>query len=384
MSSQRVVFANNLRGLAALIVLISHYFGAFWDRREEVAYLINAPLLSPEQFNAPTLVTLINFQPYFNWGAYGVALFFLISGFVIPFSLQRYTWKQFISNRLLRILPTYIVGFTITLTAIYLCSLYFSNPWPFSSKEIIIHYMPAIRDLLNSRNIDGIIWTLEIEMKFYFICLLAIICFRKKSMLVFGIPIILLCLSLVLGTQLDTLQQHALHYFQAVRNLLFFSKFIIFMFIGVVFNYLYQEKLTEEVCSVLVLSFFVMFAGLWTIGPEHASSMQIWSYGAAVLTFALLYYKPHYLPQQSCLDFLAKISYPLYVIHGLTGYIGLRILLDKQVPLFVALSLVTTSAFGLAWLIHRYIEVPTHLLGKHKINKHPSYEFNIRKLRDLL
>ncbi len=42
-----------------------------------------------------------------NFGAFGVALFFLISGFVIPLSFQSYGRLDFLVARFFRIYPTY-------------------------------------------------------------------------------------------------------------------------------------------------------------------------------------------------------------------------------------------------------------------------------------
>jgi len=41
-------------------------------------------------------------------GGFGVALFFLISGFVIPFSFLRYTRTGFAIARILRLWPAYM------------------------------------------------------------------------------------------------------------------------------------------------------------------------------------------------------------------------------------------------------------------------------------
>lgn len=101
-------------------------------------------------------------------GGYGVALFFLISGFVIPFSLRKSGFLEFLVSRMFRIVPTYFFGFTITLLAIFLCSCYFGRDWPFSYREIFIHYIPGIRDLFWTRGIDGIIWTLERQLPAFF------------------------------------------------------------------------------------------------------------------------------------------------------------------------------------------------------------------------
>ena len=108
---ERVEFANTLRGFACLAVIIAHYFGVFWCARPTVMSLINAPGESAKAIEAPRWIAAINQIPYFSWGAFGVGIFFLISGFVIPYSLEKATFAAFCIGRLFRILPTYFVGF---------------------------------------------------------------------------------------------------------------------------------------------------------------------------------------------------------------------------------------------------------------------------------
>ena len=125
MQNQKIEFANTLRGFAALSVIVSHYYGVFWSSRAAVETLTNSPALPLETHPVPYHILWLHLFPLFNWGAYGVALFFIISGFVIPFSLRKMGWVSFTVNRILRIMPTYIVGFTITLLAIFVSGRWF-------------------------------------------------------------------------------------------------------------------------------------------------------------------------------------------------------------------------------------------------------------------
>nr|WP_273869026.1 hypothetical protein [Serratia odorifera] len=83
----KVVFADQLRVLAFISVVITHWVGRFWEAQPVVAYLTKSPEIigiTPHYIDR-----LMPPVPWFDYGSFGVAVFFLISGFVIPFSLKK-------------------------------------------------------------------------------------------------------------------------------------------------------------------------------------------------------------------------------------------------------------------------------------------------------
>lgn len=362
--NSRIDFANTLRGFAALAVVISHYYGVFWSNRAAVEAITNAPALPLETHAIPGYISWLHILPIFNWGAYGVALFFIISGFVIPFSLQKMSWIGFSVNRILRIMPTYFVGFSVTLLAILISSEYFSREWPFSTREVLIHYIPGIRDLMWSRGIDGIVWTLEIEMKFYLVCTILIVWFRQQSLKVFFAPVALFAFALYLNRMIPIWGNTNTSAWQLAMTYMTASQYIIYMFIGVLFHYLYRGKIDANKAYLGIGGLFAVFCVHWWAGPYSANLGVAWSYAFALLTFAFSYSFPHLFKSNRVFDFLADISYPLYVIHGVAGYIALRIMLDVGWKAWVSLLIVTAACLFLSWLLHVLIESPFQKLGK--------------------
>lgn len=359
---KRVEFANTLRGFAAVAVLISHYFGVFWLRRPAVGSLTNTPVLQ-EIHATPQYVAWLNAFPLFHWGAYGVALFFIISGFVIPFSFQTSSAPRFIVNRIFRILPTYAVGFSITLTAIYCASAYFAKPWPYTADEVLIHYVPGLRDVMGSRGIDGIVWTLEVEMKFYLLCAAMCALFQRRSLAVFLAPVALFLIALWLGRQLPSIQSSVtLHRLALVA--LMSAQFLVFMFIGVAFHYLHQRQLDPNKAYLCIGTLLAMFYIQWWAGPSSASLSFAPSYGFAVLTFTAAFTFPAWLSGNRVTNFFASISYPLYVVHGVAGYAALRLLLEVGTSAWLSLLTVTVWSIGIAWILHVAIERPSQAYGK--------------------
>lgn len=369
MQGNRIDFVNTLRGFAALAVVIAHYTGNFWSMRTAVASLTNAPELPSETYAWPSYLVWLHVFPLFNWGAFGVAIFFIISGFVIPLSLQKMTFHGFLLSRIIRIIPTYIIGFTITLTAILISSKYFSVEWPFNNKEILIHYIPGIRDLLYSRSIDGIIWTLEIEMKFYLICAILISVFRKHSIKVFITPLILFLFALYINKVAPEWINSNISAFHLAMAYMFFSQYIIYMFIGTMFYYMYCGYINANKAYLGIGILFTLFCILWWAGPYSASINVAWSYAFALLVFAFAYAHPKLFKSNRFFDFFANISYPLYIIHGVAGYVALRILLEMGFKAWVSLLIVTFSIIFSSWLIHILIESPSQRAGKRLVAK---------------
>lgn len=368
--SGRIEFANTLRGFAALSVLISHYFGVFWLAREAVSGLTNAPSLPLETHPIPRYVEWINHFILFNWGAYGVALFFLISGFVIPFSIIKLDWKKFVINRFFRIMPTYVVGFSITLIAIFLCGIYFRNQFPYHAKEVIIHYLPGLHDIFHYTSIDGIIWTLEIEIKFYVICALAAHLFQSGNCKVFLIPAFLGISGILLNPKLTALaSQSPSLLFNLLYVYILVSPYIVFMFIGVVFNYVFRKIIEPEKAIFFITLFLILSALIAKSGIFIYSLKYAWSYGFALLTFAFAFANQQLFQSNRIVNFMSDISYPLYVIHGVAGYSLLRILLDMGLKPWVSLLITTFIAVLLAFLLHKLIELPSQKLGKRLIHR---------------
>lgn len=347
----KIKFANSLRGIAALCVLISHYYGVFWLSRDVTSNLIYAPIL-PDTIDIPIVCKIVTYLATinFNFGAFGVAVFFLISGFVIPFSLYTKTRRSFLINRFFRIIPVYFIGFTISLVSLWFCAKYFETQLPFTIQEIFIHYIPGIRDILWSRNIDGIIWTLEIEIKFYVICALVMGYFKRKSLKVFLVPIILFLLSnfiYICAVDICPLGGYIVNL--PVTH-------IIFMFIGVVYNFVYCKIISNKVALVLII--FLQFLSYynWYLGPYNQNIFISVNYMIAVVTFGLGYYLRDLVHSNYWIDLLADISYPLYVSHAIFGYVFMRIALDYFDNSYSVLICTTALAMVLAYIIHCSVE----------------------------
>ena len=200
-------------------------------------------------------------------------------------------------------------------------------------------------------------------MKFYAVCAAMIIWFRRDSLKVFLLPLILFIGAIWIGNNLDALMQSPTLIREAV-TLMFIAQHLIYFFIGVAFHYLYQKRLSTLNATLLVVGVFSLFIALWWFSLYRVEFAGSWNYGLSVLTFALAYrFRAKFTRNRLC-DFFADISFPLYVIHAVSGMVALRILIDLNVPALLAITIVTAVAIALAWILHKVIEVPSIQFAK--------------------
>lgn len=358
MNQNRIEFANTLRGLAAIFVVISHYFGVFWYNPAAVAALIKS---SPLEFvGVPLYVEWLQIHPYFNWGAFGVAVFFIISGFVIPASLGKLSGNVFLGNRVVRIMPTYVVGFTICLLAIAYNINTAGGTWPFSTSHVLVHFLPGLRDVLGTTNIDGIIWTLEIEVKFYLVCALIAPLFKRRSLWIFAAPAILAVLVAIASSIWKP------GFDLVAGRLLFSAQYIVFMFAGVAFYYAHVGAIAERIGLLLAAALIAVFVLLWRINSVGIPIFLAWNY---VLAFALFWFAfafPKFFRANPITNFFADISYPLYVVHGVAGYTLLAALREAGMRASVSLLITTASALAVSYVVHILVEKPSQVLSKRR------------------
>ena len=344
-----VAFAHLLRGLSAISVLVFHYLLMFWQRPARVAELTGMPAMPTGAEAFPGHQVFLAWLP-FNLGAIAVGALFLLSGFVLPYSFRPDTTRaSFVISRCFRILPTYWGGFVVSCGLVALVAWYSGHAFPYTLKDVGLHLLPGPRDLLGGATIDGVVWTLDVEMKFYALAFLFAPWLKSGSRWVLLMP-----LGLFLAAAACVWKGIAVY--PTLAYLLFAS-------IGIVFHWLFKRTMRVAEAATWISLGTGMYFWILIRWLEFPPSL-VGSYGLAFAAFVLAYLMRDKIELNRITRKLADVSYPLYCVHAVLGYVVIRALILLGVPALVAIALSAALALTMATLLHRYLEVPSPGWGR--------------------
>lgn len=153
-TSARFAFADGLRGLAALWVVLYHLSeGHHIDRLKAI------------------LPAVIN-QVVFEAGGLGVPIFFVLSGFVMAYTTRNaqvngHFAGQFLLRRLIRLTPPYWFAIVFALLFVAIKQRAMPGQVLFPSLTSITAHFFYVQDLLGFKQINPVFWTLCVELQFY-------------------------------------------------------------------------------------------------------------------------------------------------------------------------------------------------------------------------
>ena len=363
----RLEFANQLRGLAALLVAVSHLVGVFWAMRVFVA----AATFSPVQPGAlPGAYGLIAYR-WFEFGPFGVALFFLISGLVVPFSLLNHTRWTFFLARVLRIYPLFITAILLEMLLLYGASRYWHIPFAYNARTIIAECL-LISNMTGYPVIDFVSWTLAIEVKFYLLIIVIAPAIRQgRVSVLFSVAALLVGLDALLSLHLE--HTNRAHMPPILTTFGTESPYLIFMLIGVLFHFYHAGHFGRRIFAGAVILMTLLFIVSWRLSPQSAQYPIVTvNYLYAVMLFGLLYFSRGFIPDNRMIGFMAAISYPFYVIHAVIGFTIMKYLMvSLQMNYYGALAFALAAIFAFATLLHRTVENWTVRAGRHLARTDP-------------
>jgi peptidoglycan/LPS O-acetylase OafA/YrhL len=308
---------DSLRGFAALAVCLHHFTSE------------GMPLFRLEAARA-----------LFAWGWAGVDVFFVISGFIIPYTMirDRYRLRDyggFIGRRLVRVGPPSWVVVALTLASWFALDALRGGA-PFWSADVswprVLHNLAYTIPFTHYAWINLVFWTLAVEIQFYLLVGLAFPwAFAGKWR--FVATGLLVC---------------ALHYAPLPAGLTFFGHATLFLIGG--------AALLHREGQIGLPSYLVLLALLGVVAALQVGGVQAAFGCATALIISFLKVKSR------AGAFFGRISYSLYLVHPLAGAAAALLLMRVLPPtstaakLIIILAAVAASVLA-AWLFHRLVEL---------------------------
>jgi peptidoglycan/LPS O-acetylase OafA/YrhL len=336
-SGGRYVFLDYLRAAAAWLVV--------WDHLATIMPGWAGVVFAPAQWVRNNITGPLGIIQDFGW--FGVALFFLISGFIISDRARVETAYEFVVRRVLRIYPMLAV-------AVLLAAAFVATRSDVTPRNVLLNLTLANYVVIPQVVLLGVAWTLVIEMIFY--ALTAATQFARDSP--HRIAINLVFAALVIWKR---------GMFGASFSL--FAVSVGYLPILVMGQTVYWWLGRKRLSAVWGLGYLAAACGVFLLGvraihPEllPASNSYLISVGYALLAFVILMHAQ--LPARRVVRFLSDTSYSMYLLHGIVGALILKALLHR-LPTSIAILAAAAGSLAASYLTYRLVERPSQRLGRH-------------------
>lgn len=291
-------------------------------------------------------------------GGWGVATFFVISGFLVSRSVETRTTFEYLKARILRILPGLAVVVLLTILVVgplattLPVNLYFRDEttWRYLLTLLIFPIQYALPDVFEDRadsSVNAPLWTLPIEFSFYLLLPLAraLDLMRKRSSVAVLVGAVLVALlTYKLGYSFSYPGPGiipALHLFPVARFGLFFA--------SGVFLYIHRDRIP---LSPLIAAGCV---ALLACGWEGLTKVMIFHVTLPYLViFAALY---RVAPGSGALRRLGDLSYGLYIYAMPVQQLVIHYGGDRFNPVGLTATALPI-VLALAWLSWTFVEKP--------------------------
>jgi len=349
-----------LRGLAAMAVMLFHFF---------------AKGVSPMHDQLATSVPAWIVQILQKMDC-GVEIFFVLSGFVIAFSMDRKVANlryagNFIVRRSLRLDPPYWVAMILMLS-------YFLIIWPTRWYDFYLmysgiqglaanfFYVQNLSWVYPAKSILDVSWTLCLEVQFYLTYLLILVAghyvgsLTTRRIVFLGRTVIVLSIGVVAVWSFMSWIQHPTSDF-AGRAWTFFLGVAVY------------RALIRGVPTIAVVIPLAAMAALFVWNQEIRSIVTVAT--AGTIYFAGVTGRLSTLFSYRPLLYLGKISYSIYLLHMVIGLNLLSVLAKVNDGSTMASWLsyavaIILSLFG-AHLLHRFVEAPSNRLSQRLKQRRP-------------
>ncbi|NUS73928.1 MAG: acyltransferase [Corynebacteriales bacterium] len=333
----RIYALDALRLMAALAV-VAYHFLAFSRGLKFGAWQQSPAELFP------------NVNPAASYGWLGVQLFFLISGFVICMSCWGKAPSQFLISRIIRLYPGYWAAVLITSAVLLAWPIMRFGPEP----ETIYANLTMFQAPLEYENIDGVYWSLWIELKFYML-FGVLVAIGLNYVRIVGFCLGWMALVLLAAQfpehehlQFFAMREHAPLFVGGIAMYLMYRFGPDAVSIGLVFlSWLMAQRELPELVhgaetsvrhELKVSTALIIVTACYALVLATALGAFNWA-------------------RWRGLTIVGALTYPLYLLHQNIGWTIIRLNHDKIAP-WLLLAMVVTALLVASWLLHIIVERP--------------------------
>lgn len=319
--TNRLTGIDGLRGIASLAVCWFHMTNTYSEN------------------------SLVRFSGQYGW--LGVEVFFVLSGFIIPYAMLRggYTfrngWKTFVGKRILRIEPPYLLSVLLVLALWHASSVApdfkGSMPVEFFSAQTLLH-LGYLNGIAGYPWLNVVYWTLAIEFQFYLLASFIFGWLGNRN----PFSVLLVDMSLM------------------ATSLVFDSEVLVFKYLGLfmfgIAAFQYRSRLIDRRMLVLLMVMATLVAGM-KLG---------WLVALVGLMTSILIVFDLNLGKHKLAIWLGTISFSLYLVHvpigGRVVNLGKRYVESQAGEVLLSLAALLVSLVA-AYLFYLMIEKPSQGLA---------------------
>jgi peptidoglycan/LPS O-acetylase OafA/YrhL len=298
---------ESLRAIAALMVLVFH----FLSFHGVDGFLVENAMI----------------RDYSRFGAQGVELFYIISGFVIYYSLtdtnsRIYSYYTYLLKRFARIFPPFLG----ILALICLVAVIWDGTYPYDAKQILENATLTVDLFRDSEWMNPIFTTLKVEFSFYLIIGFLVI-FLRRHLLIYSLVLFAALVLVVFFHSVDLIHNTPFFIAGIVCSEIYKSR-------NLLVNYLLL------ICSLTVLVF---------IFPIEDTIVLI--IGVSLILWIKI--------RSTWLEWIGRFSYSLYLTHGLAGGLFLFLIKNEKylnLPGWLAIGLAVLVSLAFAYCYYLVIE----------------------------
>jgi peptidoglycan/LPS O-acetylase OafA/YrhL len=357
----RFAYLDVLRLLAVALVMFGHYVSV-GGGATEIPGVINTtytlPLIDQSRWQIWKFEIFMIEKFSTQTAILGVALFFLVTGYLMPTMLERYSRRDFLVNRFFRIFPVLFIGIIVigifvgvTQGISFDSSSYFAS-WTLTYQLFLV--VP----------VAGVLWTLVVEILFY----------ACSAMLgKFTVYKLIILQAVLLAIIFCSVKQGGSYYLMLAALQ---AKYLLMICIGSAINLAERETEWHHKFALIFGAIVTSYLGfqIYKFGHEDVSTYN--NLGTHLLAFSLFLFF-YWLSKLNLLEKLpnviyrlADLVYPIYLLHVAIGLGTMAIVRGFTTEPYIMLAAAISASILVSWILHIFVENPGISLGKSLVRKH--------------